>query len=426
MRDALNFEGAAKEANRCLLCEDAPCSKGCPAGTDPGKFIRQIRFENIKGAARTIMNNNIMGSTCSFVCPTEKLCEKECSIKALEDPINISGLQRYACEQARSLNLEKFKSSKKTKGKVAIIGAGPAGIGAATELAKNDYDVTIFEKESSSGGVPNEIIPEYRLPREAIEYDMQNLANLGVEIKYNTKIETSEQLSGLSNQGYQAIFVSTGLSEPFQIPTFSGFTNAINYNTFLHNIKNGNKPQIEKKNVVIIGGGSVAMDAACSAAALGAKKVYAISLESLAELPADEEEIELAHNLHIMFKTNSVINDVVSDGDKITGIKGQEIEWKIPGKFTPDNAEPIKGTEFNLNVDLIIIAIGTKPGKEILQLGFETKGKGTILINDNCSTNIPGIFAGGDISNGGTTVVQAVADGKLAASSIMNYIEKGE
>ncbi len=421
MRDPLSLQDAIKESNRCLLCYDAPCSEACPAGTDPAKFIRQIKFYNYKGAARTIRKNNILGSICAFICPVEKLCEQKCSVLALEDPINISGLQRFATEYGKNFGLEPPQKGLKNKGKVAVIGAGPAGMSCAAELAGRDYDVTIFEKENSCGGIPEWMIPDFRLSREAIDYDIKNLLDMGVEIKYNSKIASTDEVKNLLSDGYKAVFISTGLSEPYELPLFDGCSNAVNYISFLRDIKkNKEKKNLKGKNVAIIGGGSVAIDSAVSAAALGAKKVYLVALEHLNELPADEEEINLARTMNIIFKAGSQITEVIAKEKKITGLKGKEIEWIEPDKFIPANAKQIDGTEFSINVDFVFQAIGTKPGEEVKKFtsGLRKNEKGIIDVDDNYETNIPGVFAGGDITNGGATVAQAVGEGKKAADSI--------
>jgi len=427
MRESLTLEQVIKEANRCLLCYDAPCSAGCPAGTDPAKFIRQIKFYNYKGAARTIRQNNILGSVCAFICPVEKLCEKACSIKALDTPININGLQRFAAEYGKNNNLEPLAESKKTKGKVAVIGCGPSGIGCASALAKLDYEVIIYEKEKKAGGVTWWNIPEYRLPADAIAYDLKNLLSQGVEIKYNNPVDTTDAITSLLHEGFKAVYISTGLSEPFKLDMLKNFDNATDYIPFLKTVKfNRQDAGVRNKNVAVIGGGSVAIDAAVSAKACGAAKVYLIALEHLNELPADKEEIKLAQIMNIIFKTNSRVTGVSADGNKINGLQGVETEWLEAGKFTPNNARDIKGTEFSLNIDLVIQAIGTKPGKEVGVLAKElrTKGKGVIEVNENFETSISGVFAGGDVVNGGATVVQAVAEGKKAAESINNFINK--
>ncbi len=425
MREPLSIQAAIKESNRCLLCHDAPCSIGCPAGTDPGKFIRQIRFYNYKGAARTIRNNNILGSVCALVCPVEKLCERECSIKALEDPIDISGLQRFAVEYGEQFGIESPEKSKKTNGKVAVVGAGPAGMGCAAELAKLDYDVTIFERSAKAGGVPTWNIPEYRLPEHAIARDVGNLIGMGVKVKYNKAIKSNDAALKLLNDGYDAVFLGTGLSKAFELGFLNKFDNAVNYIDFLTKIKlDRNKWDLKDKNVVVVGGGSVAIDSAVSAKAAGAKKVYLIALEQLHELPADKEEIHLAQIMHIIFKAGSEVTDVMSRDNRIVAIQGCEVEWIKPGDFSPDNARNIPGTNFTLKVDLLVQAIGTAAGDEtsFIANGLRTMAKGIVAVNENFETNIPGIFAGGDVVNGGATVVQAVGEGKKAAQSMHNYL----
>jgi NADPH-dependent glutamate synthase beta subunit-like oxidoreductase len=426
MRQPLDLQAAIKESNRCLLCFDAPCSTGCPAGTDPAKFIRQIKFYNYKGAARTIRNNNILGSVCAHICPVEKLCEKQCSVKALEDPINIGGLQRFASEYGKTFALEPLEKSKKNQGKIAIIGGGPAGMSCASALAKLDYEIVIFEKEEHAGGVPKWNIPEFRLPGEALAYDVKNLLDQGVEIRHKSAVESKDAITNLLKDGYDAVFISSGLSVPFKLGLLDGFTNAVDYIAFLRKVKfDRGSINLNGKNVAIIGGGSVAIDSALSANAAGASKVYLISLEHLDELPADQEEINLARLMNIIFKAGSQITGVNAHEKIISGLTGIETDWIEPGKFIPQNARQISGTEFKINVDLVVQAIGTKPGNEVLNFSkaLKTKGKGIVEVDDNFETGITGVFAGGDVVNGGATVVQAVGEGKKAAQSIDNFIK---
>ena len=427
MRAPLNLQAAIKESNRCLLCYEAPCTKACPAGTDPGKFIRQIRFYNYKGAARTIRNNNILGGSCAHICPVEQLCEKECSINALENPINIAGLQQFANEYGINNSLEPMKTSKKTMGSIAIIGGGPAGLACASSLLKMDFHVTIFERENRAGGVPLYNIPEFRLPEQVIANDIENLISLGVEFKFNSPIIDKGSVNKLLDEGFDAVFISTGLSAPITLEYLQGYANAVDYNSFLRQHKFGkNKVSLQDKIIAVIGGGSVAIDSAVTAKACGAKKVYLLSLERLGELPADKEEINLAHIMGIIFKAGTQITKVKENGTMLSGLSGVEIEWKQPDLFTPSNAIEIDGTQFNINIDLVIQAIGTKPGLEIANLGnnLKTNGKGVIQVSDNYQTNIPFVFAAGDVVVGGKTVVQAVGDGKKAAECIINSLNE--
>jgi len=427
MRKAMNFQEAIIESNRCLLCEDAPCSKGCPAGTDPGKFIRQIKFQNYKGAARTIRNNNIMGSSCAHICPTEKLCELGCSIKDLSHTINIAGLQQFAINYGIENNLEPMIASKKTMGKIAVIGAGPSGLACAAELAKMDYDVIVFEKEDFAGGVLKWNIPDFRLPLEMIENDLKNIADLGVEIKYNKNIDTKEKADELLKD-FDAVFLGTGLNKAFLLPELKGFDNSKDYIEYLKHIKTDRKyvaDYIKGKTVSIIGGGSVAMDCAVSSMALGAEKVYLISLEHLSELPADPEEIELGQKMNIIFKPNTRITSVKSEDNKIIALKGNEIKWKEENNFSPDNAIDIENTEFVLKSDFIVQGIGTYPIIGEVFSDLKVFGKGCI-VSDNGITNQNKVFAAGDVVNGGATAVQAVGEGKKVAIAIHNFIKGGK
>lgn len=411
MRPAFGLQDAICEASRCLLCEDAPCSKGCPAGTDPGKFIRQIRFANFKGAARTIRNNNVFGGVCAHTCPVEKLCEKECSEKKLGDPINISGLQSFACEYGRQFKLEPFEKGAGSGARIAVVGAGPAGASCAVELAKLGYLVTVFEKENAAGGIPAWHVPPYRLPKNAIEDVAGALRDTGVDVVFGRAIEGQEAVKGLFGEGFKACFISTGLGASAELALLKGYENVAKAKEFLRSVKFGVRPDLSRKIVAVVGGGSVAMDAAVTAAALGAKKVYVISLEGAGELPADKEEIELARGVNAIFKTNSQLTNAIGNGKRILALKGVEIEWMKPGNFSPSNAKPIEGTGFDIRVDFVIQAVGSVSD--------------TIAVADDFSTGVPGVFAGGDIANGGATIAKAVGDGKKAAEGIHNFIVRG-
>ncbi|MBE0638408.1 MAG: FAD-dependent oxidoreductase, partial [Bacteroidales bacterium] len=249
-----------------------------------------------------------------------------------------------------------------------------------------------------------------------------------VEIKYNEPIISNDAVVELLNKGYDAVFLGNGLSKAFELGFLKKFDNAVNYIDFLREIKiDHNKWNLKGKNVVVIGGGSVAIDSAVSAKAAGAKKVYLIALEQLDEMPADKEEINLAQIMHIIFKAGSEVTDAMSKNNRIVSLQGTEVEWKTPGNFSPENIRNIDGTAFTLRVDLIIQAIGTAAGAEtpIIAKGLQTKAKGIVEVNENFETNLPGIYAGGDLVNGGATVVQAVGEGKKAARSIHNYLSLG-
>lgn len=424
-KQALNLEAAIKEANRCLLCHDAPCSKCCPAGTDPGKFIRQIKFDNIKGAARTIRSNNVLGAVCAHICPVDKLCEKECSINSLEQPINISGLQQFACQYGKQTGLEPLEQKDPKNKKVAVIGAGPAGLSCAAELAKLGYPVTLFEKESEAGGIARWNIPSFRLPTESIKEDLDYIKTLNIEMEPHVEFNSAEEITRLLSEGFSAVFVGIGLAKPLTHPIFLPYENATDYFKFLYSIKtNRENNTVEGKSIVVIGAGSVAMDSACTAAALGAKSVTVLYRRSALEMPADKAEIELAHQLGVNFNTNAIVTSVTATHNHITHLQGTKIAWTVPGSRNPSDAEPIEGTEFSLNADLVIQAIGTTPDASLLSQ-FNCSNKGMISVDPHFATTIPSIFSAGDVVNGGTTIAQAVGEGKAAAKCIDQYLSKG-
>ena len=436
MRSPLTLQEAICEAERCLLCEDAPCSKGCPAGTDPGRFIRQIKFRNFKGAARTIRNNNIMGSTCAHVCPTDKTCARACSAKGLSTPIDIAGLQRFAIAYGRENGLEPMEAPASTPtpvaatSPVAVVGAGPAGLACAAGLAKLGHPVTVFEKDPLPGGVPRWNIPDFRLPSSEIAADCAQLANLGVEIRCDFAVDTPEKVNELMNK-YAAVVVATGLNEAFALPMFDGAPNAFDYIAWLRRAKTDRErfsAEVAGKRVAVIGGGSVAMDAAVTARALGASRVTLVSLEHLGELPADLEEIELGHLMDVVFRDGAMITGVEKyDGGHIVALTGNEIEWIDPGKFVPANARPVPHTQFSLAVDFVVIAIGTRPAFSHLFVALPTWDKKCFSPagEDRPWSAAGKLFAVGDVVNRGTMAVQAVGDGKKAAEAVHAFLAGG-
>lgn len=392
---------AIEEAARCLLCHDAPCSKGCPAGTDPAKFVRSIRFRNIKGAAETIRLNNVLGGSCARVCPYDRLCEEACSRCGIDKPIEIGKLQRYAIEQEELFGMKTLEAGEPKPGKVACIGAGPASLAAAAELKKAGYDVTIFEKEAKAGGMLTYGIVPSRLPQSVIDHDIAMVEGMGVKFEFGKKVTIADVDS------YDAIFVGTGLWGT-KLPDIPGTDLAGVYPAadYLKAARTTGKQ--EGKKVVVIGGGDVAVDCAVTAKLLGAEDVRIVYRRTLEEAPGNMNEFQYALSLGIGITTNMAPAAVEGAGKveamRFTGREGR-----------------LDGAELKLTCDTVVFAIGQKA--EPVE-GVAANEKGGIAAEEG-KTNVAKVFAAGDIVNGGKTVVEAVAAGKEAAAAIVAYLEKG-
>lgn len=429
---------ATIEASRCLLCYEPPCTESCPAGIDVGKFIRQIRFKNYVGAARTIRADNPLGGICARVCPTERLCMENCYSAELTMPIEIGRLQRFATDpelrgEIEPIVLSQPRAPEKNK-KVAVIGAGPAGLGCALKAWQLGYDVTVFEAGKTPGGVLTWGIPKYRLPDRVARSETSYLKKLGIKFITGKKIDDEFNMNHLKKKGFQAIFLGTGLprAKTVGLPgeELKGVYTA---DDFLLDAKSsGGNPKKMKmkpgKNVVVIGGGNVAMDAACTAKRLGAERVDLVCLESYDEMPAFRSDIEFAQKSGVEFHTRSKPLRIGGDRKgKVKALKGIRMKWRKPGLLVPSNAVEIPGSEFAVPADTVIEAIGMGPDPAVREAfpGLKTIGPGLIVVNKKTGmTNIKGVFAGGDIMNGGDTVVQALAEGRLAADGIDKYLSK--
>ena len=407
-----NHRTAMEEAARCLLCVDAPCSKGCPAGTNPGDFIRSIRFRNVKGAAETIRSNNIMGATCAKVCPYDKLCEKECSRTGIDKPIEIGKLQRYAMEQEKAFKMKTLKApAKKQKQTAACIGAGPASLACAAELAKAGYKVTIFEKEAKAGGVCSYGITASRLPQKTVDQDIAAVKGLGVKFEFGKEIGKKTTVEDLmTKEGFDAVFIGTGLWQPKK-PSIPGaeLKNALSAVDFLKEARKKNGvSNVKNKSVVVIGGGDVAIDCAVTAKLSGAEKVAIWYRRTLEEAPANMDEWHYALSLGITVTTNMA-------PDKIEGAKKVEFA-KFKGRD--------KKSEASIKADYVVFAIGQVAEDMTKLTGANLNEKGTIKANKKGKTNVKGVYAAGDIVNGGNTVVEAVKEGKDAAAEMIAYLTK--
>lgn len=426
---------AIAEAARCLFCHDAPCNTGCPASIDIVKFIRRIKTKDFRSAIRTIRGSNVLAGVCARVCPTEKLCEKPCSATELVEPINIAALQRFVTDLELQRGIEIPQKAEPTGKRVAVIGSGPAGLAAGAELAKAGHEVTIFEAKPMPGGVMFYGAPPYRLPKDIVAAEIDFIKRLGVEIKTNTPIDEKFNIDAIFDQGFDAIFIGAGVEKPYSIglpgEDLKGVYSALDFLSQMNiwQAEPGKKFPLEVgKRALVIGGGNVAMDTACSLLRLGAEKVHVVCLESFEEMPAFPCEIEFAKEEGIEFHPRSKpLRIIGGENGKVKGFEGIGIKWKEPGNFSPSNAIPIEGTEFSLEVETVVEAIGQGPNPALAQAlkGVKTRGRGLIVVDEETRmTSREGVFAGGDIVNGGDTVVQAIAEGKKAAEGINNYLKK--
>ena len=433
MEPGFELDQALAEAGRCLLCHEPPCSKGCPAETDPGTFIRKLRFRNVTGAIRTVKQNNILAGACGVLCPTARLCEKECSASGIDRPIRIGKLQRFLVEHSRKIGFNALgdNPARHGKEKVAVVGAGPAGLSCAAELAKRGCEVTVFEARPEAGGVLRYGVPAFRLATWFLRRELADVESLGVKIKPSTELSGRRAAENLLKKGYSAVFVAVGLWEPVRLKEEQGHLKGLLTSLdFLAALRMGKSAEagrrVKGKVCAVIGGGSVAMDCARSALRLGAADVYLLYRRNYAQMPAEAEEKVLAQQEGAHF---ILLNQPVG---YVTGSKGELkairlVRTRLGAKDSSGRRKPVevKGTEWILPVDAAIEAIGYRPRRDSPSWypSVAVDGGGLIRARErDCRTSRPGIFAGGDIVRGPDLVVRAVADGKLAARSILEYL----
>ena len=428
-----NITAAKVDANRCLFCYDAPCMKSCPTSIDVPKFIKQIATENIKGSAHTIFTSNIMGAGCSKVCPVEKLCEGACVYNLLEEePIPIAKLQRYSTEQAMKNNWQLFTrknlSNTPPAGgdggkKVAIVGAGPAGLSCAHSLSKEGIDVTIYEKESKGGGLMTYGIAAYKVTPEFCEDEVNYITSIGgIDIKYNQELGKSVSLADLQ-KNFDAVYlgVGVGVARQLDIPGegLQGVEDAI---SFIYNIREKGYPAVPVGDkVAVIGMGMTAIDAATQAKRLGAKEVTMVYRRTEAEKPCTQVELDIAKLDGCEIIWLAAPKEVKSANGKITELICSRMilgEPDASGRRSPVDT----GETFSLEVDMVIKAAGQVPFEELINSSGIINKNGKIVIDNNCATNIKGVFAGGDAVNGGKEVVDAVQAGKDGAKAILKFL----
>ncbi len=424
MEKGLDLTQAMAEADRCLLCHDPPCSKGCPAETDPGLFIRKLRLRNVTGAIRTIKTNNPLGGACGVLCPTPRLCEKACSATGISRPVEIGKIQRALIEHSWKTGVPVLEKAPGGSGKVAVVGSGPAGLTCAAELARHGFSVTVFEERAEPGGVIRYGVPAYRFDAGFLKHELAEIESLGVKFVCGTRIEGAKGAENLLSQGFQAVFLAPGLWGAERIPGGENVKGVFTSVDFLASLRDGRFPelarQVEGKSVAVIGGGSVAMDCIQSALKLGARDAYLIYRRSFSQMPAEEDERLAALRLGAHFLAlNQPVKYQADGAGKLAGITlvrtvlGQE---DASGRRAPSE---IKGSEWTLGVEAAIEAIGNKVDSAGWSGAIKVDRKGLILADGKTGkTSAKTLYAGGDIVRGAGLVVEAVQDGKLAARAI--------
>jgi dihydropyrimidine dehydrogenase (NAD+) subunit PreT len=419
-----NKTAAVVEANRCIFCYDAPCTKSCPTHIDVPKFIKQITTDNVKGSAHTILSSNIMGAGCAKVCPVEKLCEGACVFNLLEEePIQIARLQQYSTAKALENNWQLFERKPSVGKKVAIVGAGPTGLSCAHVLSREGIDVTIFEKEAKGGGLMTYGIAAYKVTPQFCEDEVNYITAIGgIEIKYNQELGKDISLSQLKKE-FDAVYlgIGVGVARQLDIPgeKLEGVVDAIQ---FIYDIRDKGYSTVPVGDkVAVIGMGMTAIDAATQSKRLGAKEVTLIYRRTQDEMPCTEFELNIAKQdgCNIIWLAAPV--KVKGSWGKVKQLICTKMKLGEPdasGRRSPVDT----GETFKLDVDMVIKAAGQVPFEKLIKKNKLDNKNGKISINDSCATNIKGVFAGGDAVNGGKEVVDAVQDGKLGAAAILKYL----
>jgi len=439
MRKGFDYAQAVAEANRCLLCHDAPCSQECPADTKPAEFIRKLRFRNVTGAIRTVKENNILGGACGELCPTHRLCEKACSARfasqerpeGADSAIQIGRIQRFLVEHSWDIGFKVFRKPAPRPQKVAVVGSGPAGLSCAAELAKDGYQVTVFEARPEPGGVLRYGVVSYRFDDKFLKKELQDVKSLGVKFKCNSPIDAENGADKLLKDGYAAVFLGPGLWDAATlVPKGKSIRGVLSSVDYLSALRDGRFDEmvkkVEGKVVAVIGGGSVAMDCVESAVRMGARDVYLVYRRSFGQMPAEPDERIQAQEAGVHFLLlNQPTGYVTDKRSRLKGIKLVRTRLGKPDASGRRSPVPVKGSDWTMDAHLVIEAIGNRaPGDSPKWYpGVRVDDRNLVKVNRKTGkTNRKGIYAGGDIVRGPALVVQAVKDGKVAAQAIKEYL----
>ena len=429
-------EMAMEEASRCLNCKHKPCVSGCPVNVRIPEFVAKVAEGKFEEAYEIITSTNSLPAISGRVCPQENQCEGKCVRGIKGESVSIGRLERFCADYHMKHSDAKAVKPQSNGKKVAVVGAGPSGLTCAGDLAQKGYEVTVFEAFHTAGGVLVYGIPEFRLPKAIVKKEVENLQDLGVEVKTNMVIGRVLSVDELFEMGYKAIFIGSGAG----LPSFMGIEgedligvySANEYLTRTNLMKayldDYDTPIIKSKSVAVVGGGNVAMDAARCAKRLGAENVYIVYRRGMEEMPARKEEVHHAMEEGIIFK--NLNNPVKILGDENGRVRAMEcIEMELGEPDASGRRKPIakEGSNFELPVDTVIMSIGTSPNPLIRSTtpGLDTNKRGCLVVNeDTMQTTREGVYAGGDAVTGAATVILAMGAGKQAAQSIDEYLSK--
>lgn len=414
-----------EEAEYCLNCKNKPCQKGCPLGNDIPEFIQAVKKEEYEEAYKILCKTSVLQSICGRICPHKKQCEGNCTRRYKGESVQIGELEAYVGDIAIQKNfpIYKFTEEKKNK-KIAVVGGGPAGISAAAMLARNGYNVVIYEKYDKLGGILRHGIPKFRLPEDVLDKTINKILDLGIEVKYSQELGKDYTLEELKNI-YDAVYLAIGAN----ISAKMGIEGENLYGVYGGNelLEYKNHPDYTNKNVAVIGGGNVAMDVSRTVKRMGAKEVTVIYRRAEEQMPSEKAEVEAAKEDGVKFLFQNNIVKILGDNNvvnKIECIKTELIQKEGESRLSPVN---IEGSNYFLDMDYVIMAVGSKPEEKIVSnLELELTSRGYVKIDENYMTSANGIFAGGDLAGGKATVAWASRAGREAANAIMEYLDKKE
>ena len=425
---------AMDEALRCLHCKHKPCISGCPVQIHIPDFIAKVAEGDFEAAYQIISESSSLPAVCGRVCPQERQCESKCVRGIKGDAVSIGRLERFVADWHNS-HCKVWPAVPERNGhKVAVIGSGPSGLTCAGDLARLGYDVTVFEALHIAGGVLVYGIPEFRLPKKIVELEVNGLKALGVKIVTNVVIGRSMSIDDLFDDGFEAVYIGSGAG----LPRFMGIPgeslkevySANEYLTRVNLMKayqpGSTTPIYHARKVAVVGGGNVAMDAARSAIRLGAEEVYVLYRRSFEEIPARQEEVQHAQEEQIRLQTlTNPVEILGSDDGNVTGVRCIRMELGEPDATGRRRPVPVPDSDFVIDADCVIMAIGTSPNPLIKSTtgGLEVNARGGIVADENGCTSRDGVFAGGDTVTGAATVIKAMGAGKIAAKSIDAYIQ---